>query len=116
NRTQQVFDNLLANALRHTPPGGEISITARAIHRPNGPVSDHFVEFVVANPGELAPDELAHLFDRFWRADGTRQRDAGGSGLGLAITRQLVVLHHGTIRAEAHDGTISFILDLPTAG
>jgi signal transduction histidine kinase len=116
NRTQQVFDNLLANALRHTPPGGEISITARANHQANGPVSDHFVEFVVANPGELAPDELAHLFDRFWRADVARQRDAGGSGLGLAITRQLVVLQHGTIRAEAHAGNISFVLDLPAGG
>ena len=107
SRTQQVFDNLLANALRHTPPGGEISITART----SGPG----VEFVVANPGELAPDELAHLFDRFWRADAARQRDAAGSGLGLAITKQLVVLQHGAIRAEAHDGTIAFIVDLPAA-
>lgn len=107
SRTQQVFDNLLANALRHTPPGGEISITART----SGPG----VEFVVANPGELAPDELAHLFDRFWRADAARQRDAAGSGLGLAITKQLVLLQHGAIRAEAHDGTITFIVDLPAA-
>ena len=112
NRTQQVFDNLLANALRHTPPGGEIAITARASARANG----QGVELVVSNPGELAPEELAHLFDRFWRADAARQRDAAGSGLGLAITRQLVVLQHGMIRAEAHEGTISFILDLPAAG
>ena len=70
---------------------------------------------MVANPGELAPDELAHLFDRFWRADAARQRDAGGSGLGLAITKQLVVLQHGTIRAEAHEGTIAFVLGLPAA-
>ena len=107
SRTQQVFDNLLANALRHTPPGGEIAITART--------SSRGVEFVVANPGVLEPDELAHLFDRFWRADAARQRDAAGSGLGLAITKQLVLLQHGAIRAEAHDGTISFIVDLPAA-
>ncbi len=112
NRTQQVFDNLLANALRHTPPGGEISITARASVRASG----QGVEFVISNPGDLAPEELAHLFDRFWRADAARQRDAAGSGLGLAITRQLVVLQHGMIRAETYKGTISFILDLPAAG
>ncbi len=112
SRMQQVFDNLLANALRHTPRGGEITITARANVRTNGKQ----VEIVIADPGSLAPDELAQLFDRFWRADTARQRDSGGSGLGLAITRQLVVLQHGTIRAEAHDGAIAFILDLPVAG
>jgi two-component system OmpR family sensor kinase/two-component system sensor histidine kinase BaeS len=106
-RMQQVFDNLLANALRHTPTGGEISIYASAHGK--------YVEVVLANPGELAPDELEHLFDRFWRAASARRRDAGGSGLGLAITRQLVVLQHGEIRAEENNGIISFVLDLPAA-
>ena len=106
NRMQQVFDNLLANALRHTPAGGEISITARR----NG----SFVEIAVTDPGQLASSEVEHLFDRFWRADDARQRDAGGSGLGLAITRQLILLQHGDIRAQVQDGTISFLLNLPT--
>ena len=105
NRMQQVFDNLLANALRHTPTGGEISIAARR----NG----LFVEIAVTNPGQLASNEVEHLFDRFWRADDARQRDAGGSGLGLAITRQLILLQHGDIRAQVQDGTISFLMNLP---
>jgi signal transduction histidine kinase len=107
SRMHQVFDNLLANGLRHTQPGGEITIDARAHGK--------YVEVVVTNPGQLASNELEHLFDRFWRAAAARQRDAGGSGLGLAITRQLVVLQHGEIRAEAHDSTISFVLHLPMA-
>ena len=105
NRMQQVFDNLLANALRHTPANGEISIAARR----NG----LFVEIAVTNPGQLASSEVEHLFDRFWRADDAHQRDAGGSGLGLAITRQLILLQHGEIRAQVQDGTISFLLNLP---
>jgi two-component system sensor histidine kinase BaeS len=104
-RMQQVFDNLLANALRHTPAGGEIAVTARRAGK--------FVEITVTNPGVLASNELDHLFDRFWRADAARQRDAGGSGLGLAITRQLVLLQGGAIRAEAQEDTVHFVLTLP---
>jgi signal transduction histidine kinase len=106
-RMQQVFDNLLANALRHTPAGGEIAVIASQV--------DEFVEITITNPGILASNELDHLFDRFWRADVARQRDVGGSGLGLAITHQLVLLQGGAIRAEVQDGTVHFVLTLPAA-
>lgn len=108
SRMQQVFDNLLANALRHTPAGGLIVIAARR-------GQDKYVEIAVTNPGELTSNELDRLFDRFWRADTAHRRDAGGSGLGLAITRQLVVLQGGEIRVEAKDGTITFAIVLPAA-
>jgi len=107
-RIQQVFDNLLTNALRHTTAGGTIAIDTRR--------SAGGVQFSVANTGNLPPEQIAHIFDRFWRADEARQRDAGGSGLGLAITRQLVVLHRGTIRAEAQNGMTAFIVELPVVG
>ncbi len=104
-RMRQVFDNLLTNALRHTEPGGRITIAAGR--------SGGLVRFTVSNSGDLAPEHLDHLFDRFWRGDDARQADAGGSGLGLAITRQLVVLHGGTIRAESGGGVTSFVVELP---
>ncbi len=105
DRMQQVLDNLLTNALRHTAPGEEIALTVEP--------GAQGVRFVVANRGHIPPEQLAHLFDRFWRADEARQRDASGSGLGLAITRQLVILQHGAIRAESGDGWTRFLIDLP---
>ncbi len=107
-RMRQVFDNLLTNALRHTPPAGHIAITAAPA--PNG---EQRVRFCVSNSGHLPPDQIQHLFDRFWRGDAARQADGGGSGLGLAITRQLVVLHQGTIHAESEGDTTDFIVELP---
>jgi signal transduction histidine kinase len=104
-RLRQVFDNLLTNALRHTQPGGRIIIAAAR--------SGEGVQFRVSNSGDLLPEHLEHLFDRFWRGDDARRADAGGSGLGLAITRQLIVLHGGTIRAESVGGVTSFVVDLP---
>lgn len=98
-RLQQVFANLLDNAVRHT---GEGTITVRATARGDT------VELVVSDTGEgIARQHLAHVFDRFFRADTSRDRDHGGSGLGLAICRALV---------HAHDGTITASSDGPGAG
>jgi signal transduction histidine kinase len=104
---QQVFDNLLTNALRHTQPGGMICVTAAHAQSCIG------VRFAVSNTGDLPAKHIEHLFDRFWRGDDARQSDAGGSGLGLAITRQLVLLHHGTIAAHSATGTTTFTIELP---
>jgi len=104
-RLLQVFDNLLTNALRHTPEDGQIRLDAmRAGNR---------VRFVVANTGEIDAETATHLFDRFWRADDARSRDAGGSGLGLAITRQIVLIHGGEIHVESGGGETRFVIDLP---
>jgi len=104
-RMQQVFDNLLANALRHTTPGGEIAITVDA--------TGDGVRYQVSNSGSIDPAQLTRIFERFWRADEARRRDAGGIGLGLAITQQLVLLHGGRIWVEANNGQTHFMIELP---
>lgn len=105
-RMQQVLHNLVSNALRYTPPGGTITLSARS--------HDHGVEFAVRDTGQGIPsDDLPHIFDRFWRGDRARTRESGGSGLGLAITRQIVLAHGGTISvasANGHGTTITFIV------
>jgi signal transduction histidine kinase len=70
----------------------------------------------VSNTGPgLTPEEAAHVFERFWRADAARQRDDGGSGLGLAIAHQLVQLHGGRIWVESGAEQTTFVFTLPSA-
>jgi signal transduction histidine kinase len=116
-RIQQVFDNLLTNALRHTEEGGTIRIAAALAPQPAAPSSAPWagVRFSVSNSGDLPPEDIEHLFDRFWRGDDAREADSRGSGLGLAITRQLVLRHGGVIGVEAGDGATTFTVDLPAA-
>ncbi|MFN8590320.1 MAG: HAMP domain-containing sensor histidine kinase [Thermomicrobiales bacterium] len=91
-RIRQVIENLLDNALRHTPRGGTIRIEAR----PEGSAA----LFRVADTGRgIAAEALPHVFDRFWKS-----ADSGGSGLGLAIARGLVEAHGGQIRADSIEG------------
>ena len=93
-RLDQVMGNLVANALRHTPAGGAITLRAQAV---NGGVT-----LAVSDTGRgIPPDELPHIFDRFWsrgNAGGT------GGGLGLAIARSIVTAHGGSIHAESTVG------------
>ncbi len=96
-RMTQVFGNLVSNALRHTPSGGRVTLRAASA----GPG----VEFTVADTGEGIPSEqLAHVFERFYRGEASRQQREGESGLGLAIVRSLVEAHGGVIRAESTPG------------
>jgi signal transduction histidine kinase len=95
-RMAQVFDNLITNAFRYTPEGGEIVLAAKA--------SDGSVELQVRDSGQgIAPEDLPHIFDRFYRGDRSRQQ-SGESGLGLAIARSIVEAHGGTIKAESVPG------------
>lgn len=109
DRLAQVLRNLLSNALRHTPPGSRISISARA--------TDATVEIAVADTGEgIRPEDLPHVFDRFWRADRSRARGTGGSGLGLTIAKQLVQAQGGEIGVQSEPGCGSrFWFALPVA-
>jgi signal transduction histidine kinase len=96
-RITQVLGNLLTNALRHTPGGGCVTLSAVA--------SEGMVRVTVADTGRGIPSEdLPYLFERFWRGDKSRSRAAGGTGLGLAIARQLVEMHGGTISVESTPG------------
>lgn len=105
-RLMQVMDNLLSNALRYTPEGGTITLSARPI--PEG------VEYAVADTGEGIPaEELPRIFERFYRADPSRHTEAGESGLGLAIVRAIIEAHGGRVWAESQEGqgtVIRFIL------
>lgn len=109
DRLDQILGNLVVNALRHTPSGGEIHIAASAI--PAG------VRIEVSDTGEgIAPEDLPYIFNRFWRKDKSRERteSGGGHGLGLAIAQQLVHTHGGSIRAESEQGKgTTFIIELP---
>ena len=103
---ESVWRNLLQNALRHTPPGGRITVSAIVV--PSTDADDSGSEYaadldlVVADTGPGFPDEfLPHAFDRFARADKGRSRSSsvGGSGLGLAIVAALAAAHGGTAAA-----------------
>jgi two-component system sensor histidine kinase BaeS len=106
-RIRSVVANLLANAIRHTPPGGRVTISGR--------VTGDAVEVVVTDTGTgIPPDLLAHVFDRF-----VKDPDSSGSGLGLAIARDLVEAHGGRIAAESGPGggtTIRFGLPIGPPG
>jgi two-component system, OmpR family, sensor histidine kinase BaeS len=94
DRLGQVLGNLLDNALRHTPASGTVTLTCRRV--------GEWVEYRVADTGEgVATEHLAHLFDRFYRADTGRDRRQGGSGIGLAIAKALVEAHGGGISATS---------------
>jgi two-component system sensor histidine kinase ResE len=110
----QVMDNLLDNALRYTPQGGEITLVAR-MDPEAGPTQ---IRFEVQNNGpDISPEELPHIFERFYRSDKSRmRREDGGSGLGLAIARSIVEAHNGRIWAESKPGEgVSFVILLPVS-
>jgi signal transduction histidine kinase len=115
DRLGQVLTNLLDNALRHTEPGGTVTLSCQ----PGTGNGRALVRYTVTDDGEgIAAEHLPHLFDRFYRVDTARDRGHGGSGIGLAITRALVEAHGGTVTAHSDGpGTgASFTLTLPTAG
>jgi PAS domain S-box-containing protein len=94
NRLQQVFWNLLTNAVKFTPRGGRVQVVLER-------VNSH-VEVSVIDTGEgIRPEFLAHVFDRFRQADASTTRQHGGLGLGLAIVKQLVELHGGSVRVKS---------------
>jgi len=93
-RIAQVLANLLDNALRYTPQGGEVTVSLEA--------QEGYVLMTVADNGRGIPkEELPYVFDRFYRADPSRSRETGGSGLGLAIAREIVQAHGGDIWIES---------------
>lgn len=93
-RLRQVLFNLLTNALRHTPPGGSVTVRATS--------DGAQVRLEVRDSGDgLSPDQLDVVFDRFYRADSSRNRETGGSGLGLAIVRAICDAHGGGAQASS---------------
>jgi signal transduction histidine kinase len=107
SRTEQILANLLENALRFSPEGGSIWVET-------GSGQDTvFISVRDSGPG-IPADALPHVFERFYREDSSRSRQAGGTGLGLAIARKLAQAQGGTLSASNHpDGGACFRLALP---
>jgi signal transduction histidine kinase len=101
DRLEQAIQNLAANALRHTPDGGEVRLSASHAH--------HATRIAVSDTGPgIAPEHLPLIFDRFYKADAARA--TGGSGLGLSIVKAIVERHGGTITARNEGGAVFEIL------
>lgn len=108
DRLAQILLNLLGNALRYTPPGGTISVSAQPL--------DGAVQLIVRDTGVgIAAEHLPHIFERFYRVDKSRTRSSGGTGIGLTIVRHLVHVHGGEVWAESAgpDTGTTFYLTLP---
>lgn len=108
-RLAQVIDNLLGNAVQHTPRGSPVTVTVTGgASRAELTVADH-------GPGMTA-EQASHVFERFYRTDGARARDRGGAGLGLAIAVSLAMAHGGEITVDTAPGHgAAFHLRLPQA-
>lgn len=121
-RLAQILTNLVENALRYTPAGGEVRmraaamsgspgvpqlpISARLGHAPRLPPPSSWAVIDVRDSGPgIAPDDLERVFERFYRTDPARARHSGGSGLGLSIVKQLVELQHGRVWASSAPGS-----------
>ncbi len=109
-RLQQILDNLMQNAVRHTPEHGQIELQLSR--------QGNWLNLTVHDSGLGIPQAaLGHLFERFYRVDKGRDRVSGGTGLGLAIARKLAEAHGGTLTAQNHSqGGAQFILTLPLGG
>jgi signal transduction histidine kinase len=109
DQLKQVLVALLDNALKYTPYEGAVSLSLTTDER--------FARVKVSDTGiGISPDDLPHIFERFYRADRTRSRDHGGSGLGLAIVQSIIHEHQGAIEVESTPGKGStFTLSLPLA-
>jgi hypothetical protein len=104
---ERVMDNLIENALRHTPAGGTVTVAVQ-------PVGGALAVQVIDTGSGIAAEDLPYIFERFYQSDKMRTR--GGAGLGLAIARRIVELHGRTIRAASSGGQgTMFAFDLPVA-
>jgi signal transduction histidine kinase len=105
-KIQRVLYNLVQNALRHTPASGSISLATTVV--PEG------IQVDVADTGEgIAPEDLPHIFEQFFRGEKSRSRETGGAGLGLAIAKRIIEAHHGRIWVDSQVGQgtrFSFVL------
>ena len=103
----RVLNNLIGNALRHTPPMGRVSVWVRR--------TGEGVEVTVSDTGEgIRADDLPHIFERFYRGEKSRNRGTGGAGLGLAIARGIVQAHGGNLRADSQIGKgTQFTFNIP---
>ena len=108
SQLQRALLNILTNAVKYTPNGGSIGILVKAS-------GGEQLQVRIQDSGcGIDPEDIPHIFDRFYRADKARTRETGGTGLGLAIVREIIARHHGTVNLESVVGKGStFIIQLP---
>jgi signal transduction histidine kinase len=104
-RLERALGNLVANAIKFTPPGGNVTVAAEA--------EDGHIAISVTDTGiGIEPEQQARVFERFYKAD--RGRGAGGTGLGLAIVKHIALAHEGNVSVESRPGHGStFTMRLP---
>jgi signal transduction histidine kinase len=106
DRVEQAIENLVGNALRHTPAGGTITLRATQ--------ADGAATLSVSDTGAgIAAEHLPHVFERFYKVDAARAAESTGSGLGLSITKAIVERHGGTIHVTSQPGQTTFTIVLP---
>lgn len=116
DRLAQVFTNLLANALKHTPPTGKVTVKGQTVQRsPKKNGSAPTVQVIVTDTGAgIPPEDLPHIFERFYQVDKSRAGQDRGAGLGLTIAKQIVEAHGGTITVDSVEGLgTKFTVNLP---
>jgi signal transduction histidine kinase len=113
-RIEQALGYLLSNAIKHTPEGGQITVSVKMVNA-DSPADKNLLIVSVADTGEGIPAEhLPYIFERFYRVETSRSRSEGGAGLGLAIVKQMVQAHGGRVWVESQVGRGStFYFSLP---
>ncbi|MFC2154998.1 ATP-binding protein [Acidobacteriota bacterium] len=116
-KMEKIITNLIANAIKFTPAGGKISVTAATYEVPNENYPGGYFEIMVSDSGIGIPEEqLPYIFDRFYQAGLTpsRRQHSEGTGIGLALVKELITLHHGEIEVNSREGDGSkFSIRLP---
>lgn len=127
-RLKQLLRNLVDNGVKYTPPGGQVSLALRAVKRETsnvkrmgseiGQAGGDLAEITVQDSGiGIPPEALPRIFERFYRVDPARSREAGGAGLGLCIARTIAEAHGGRIEVQSTPGAGStFTIVLPLTG
>jgi signal transduction histidine kinase len=114
-RIKQVITNLISNAIKYTPEGGEVKITTKikSAKNPGEPAGKIAVLTVEDDGIGIDPEDLPHIFERFYRTDKSRNRKTGGAGIGLTIAKSIITAHKGTIKAESKNGAgARFVVEL----
>ncbi|MEM6631372.1 MAG: ATP-binding protein [Bacteroidota bacterium] len=120
DKLEKILNNLISNAIKHTPKGGRVRVSASIIEKksqgklPQGSFPE-CVQLVVEDSGKGIPeDQIDRVFDRYYQVDPVNYKGQIGSGIGLALTKELILLHEGEIMLESEEGKGSrFIIHLP---
>jgi len=114
-KLEDVVCNLLINAAKFTPPGGQVTVSAKEVVEKDETFPSGFLRLSISDTGPGIPrEQLAHIFDRFYQVEGTYENRKKGTGIGLALVRELVLLHHGKIDVYSREGKgTEFIIALP---